>query len=96
MRAGGWVYIMANRYRGTIYIGVTRSLPHRTMQHRDGTGSKFTSRYGCDQLVFAENYNAIEEAIAREKQIKKWNRNWKIKLVEEQNPEWKDRFDELV
>ncbi|MDN3645220.1 GIY-YIG nuclease family protein [Pontixanthobacter aestiaquae] len=96
MSKGRWVYIVTNRYRGTIYIGVTGSLSQRTMQHRDGTGSKFAGKYGCDRLVFAEHCDSIDEAIAREKQIKKWNREWKIRLIEEQNPDWEDRFDHLI
>ena len=93
---GGHVYIMANRYRGTIYIGVTSSLPHRVLQHRSGSGSDFCAKYGCDQLVLAESFDSIDEAIQREKQLKKWNRDWKISLIEEQNPEWEDRFADLV
>ncbi|MEL7190061.1 MAG: GIY-YIG nuclease family protein [Pseudomonadota bacterium] len=93
---GGWLYIMANRYRGTMYIGVTASLPHRAMQHREAQGSGFAAKYGCAMLVYAERYNTIEEAILREKRMKKWNREWKIELIEKQNPEWEDRFDELI
>ncbi|ABC63527.1 GIY-YIG nuclease family protein [Erythrobacter litoralis] len=96
MKKGGHVYIMANRYRGTIYIGVTSSLPHRVLQHRTGAGSDFCAQYGCDQLVLAERFNSIDEAIQREKQLKKWNRDWKIRLIEEQNPDWEDRFADLV
>ncbi|QUL38543.1 GIY-YIG nuclease family protein [Erythrobacter sp. JK5] len=96
MTKGGWVYIMANRYRGTIYIGVTSSLPHRAMQHRNSEGSGFTARYGCAKLVYVEQYEAIADAIIREKRLKKWNREWKIRLIEEQNPNWEDRFIDLV
>ena len=96
MSKGGWVYIIANRYRGTIYIGVTSSLPHRSMQHRAGEGSEFATKYGCAMLVYAEHHDTIEDAIIREKRLKKWNRDWKIRLIEEQNPDWSDRFDDLV
>lgn len=96
MNKGGWVYILANRYRGTIYIGVTATLAQRTVQHRKGSGSTFARKYGCDRLVMAEFYPTIEDAIAREKQLKKWNRDWKIRLIEEQNPDWEDRYDDLV
>lgn len=96
MTNGGWVYIMANRYRGTMYIGVTSSLPHRAMQHRDHEGSKFAAKYGCARLVYAERFDRIEDAIIREKRLKKWNRDWKIQLIEEQNPDWEDRFEDIL
>ena len=96
MTKPGWVYIMANRYRGTIYIGVTSSLPHRVMQHRNREGSDFAARYGCDRLVYVGQYEDIKDAITREKQLKKWKRDWKVRLIEEQNPDWLDRFVDLV
>jgi putative endonuclease len=92
----GWVYIIANRYRGTTYIGVTSSLPHRMMQHREQTGSQFARRYKCVRLVYVEAHDQIAAAILRERQLKKWNRDWKIRLIEEQNPDWRDGFDELI
>lgn len=93
---GGWLYIMANRYRGTIYIGVTASLAERVNQHRTGTGSAFARKHGCDKIVLGEFYGDIGEAIGREKQLKKWNRDWKIRLIEEQNPQWEDRYADLA
>ena len=93
---GGWVYILANRYRGTIYIGVTSTIAQRIDQHRQGKGGKFTKEYGCGVLVHAEQYDRIEDAIAREKALKKWNRDWKIRLIEEHNPDWEDRYGDLV
>ncbi len=92
----GWVYIMTNRYRGTLYIGATSSLPHRAMQHRDKAGSAFAAKYGCVLLVYVEEHAEIAAAILRERQLKKWNRDWKIRLIEEQNPDWRDRFDDLI
>jgi putative endonuclease len=92
---GGWVYIVANRYRGTIYTGVTANLPERIARHRDGTGSKFAADYGCHRLVFAEWHDRIEDAIVREKRIKKWNRDWKIRLIEEANRDWEDLYERL-
>ena len=92
----GWVYIMANRYRGTIYVGVTSSLAHRITQHREGTGSGFCQREGLDRLVWAERLDSIEDAIAHEKRVKRWHRDWKIELVEKTNPEWEDLFDRLA
>ena len=93
---GGWVYLLANRYRGTIYIGVTANLAQRTWQHREGVGSRFAARYGASRLAYAEHYPTIEEAIAREKALKKWRREWKIELIERENPDWDDRYDELI
>ena len=92
---GGWVYIMADRYRGTIYIGVTSDIVARVWAHRDGRGSAFCARYGLTKLVYAEPAPTIEGAIAREKAIKKWNRAWKIELVEKANPEWDDLFEQI-
>ena len=86
---------MADRYRGTIYIGVTAQLPTRIHQHRTGDGSDFCKRYGLDRLIYAERHDDIRDAIAREKAMKKWNREWKIRLIEEQNPDWLDLFDTL-
>jgi putative endonuclease len=91
--AGGWVYILASRYRGTLYTGVTADLARRTWQHREGSGSGFARRYEVVRLVYAERQERIDEAIAREKAIKKWRREWKIELIEQANPEWNDLFD---
>jgi putative endonuclease len=93
--SGGWVYILASRYRGTLYIGVTADIARRAAQHREGTGSKFASKYGVDRLVLMELYESIEEAIVREKRLKKWNRDWKIRLIEESNPDWVDLWDTI-
>ncbi|APE28527.1 Excinuclease ABC, C subunit-like [Aurantiacibacter gangjinensis] len=87
---------MANRYRGTIHIGLTPDIARRVAQHRDGKGSAFIQRYGCKAIVHAERYDSIDDAITREKALKKWNRDWKIRLIEEQNPDWEDRYADLV
>jgi len=92
---GGWVYIMADRYRGTLYIGVTSNIAARTWAHRDARGSGFCARYGLRRLVYAEQAPTIEEAIAREKALKKWNRAWKIELIEKANPDWDDLFETI-
>lgn len=92
---GGWVYIMADRYRGTLYIGVTSDIAARVWAHRDGRGSKFCKRYGLTRLVYAEQAPTIEEAIAREKAMKKWNRAWKVTLIEQMNPDWLDLFERI-
>ncbi|UVO53154.1 GIY-YIG nuclease family protein [Sphingomonas sp. SUN039] len=90
-----WVYILANRYRGTTYIGVTRDIARRTWQHKTGTGSKFARRYDAYRLVYVEQTELVVDAIAREKALKKWNRDWKIELIEQANPNWEDLFDRL-
>ena len=92
---GGYVYIMADRYRGTIYTGGTANIAARTVKHREGRGGVFTSHYALTRLVYVEHHDDIEAAIAREKAVKKWNRAWKIRAIEEQNPEWNDLFDTL-
>ena len=85
---GGFTYIMANRAHGVLYIGVTADIAERVWLHRNGKGSKFCQRYGIDRLVLVEEFPTIEEAIKREKQLKKWERAWKIELIETANPEW--------
>ena len=92
---GGWTYIMTNRPRGVLYIGVTASLPERVWQHRNGTGSSFCKRYKLDRLVYAEEHASIQEAIAREKAMKAWKRDWKIELIEQTNPQWLDLWDSI-
>jgi putative endonuclease len=92
---GGWVYMMSNRYRGTIYTGVTADLAARVDQHKQGKGSKFTSEYGLTRLVYAETHDEIDNAILREKRIKKWNRAWKIELIESMNPDWVDLYGRI-
>ena len=89
------VYILASRRNGTLYIGVTNNLAVRIHQHRTGTGGVFTRRYRVSQLVWCERYEDVNEAIAREKQLKKWERRWKLKLIEDFNPRWSDLYDTL-
>lgn len=84
------VYILASGRAGTLYIGVTSNLPGRVHQHREGLIRGFTSRYGIRFLVWYEGHETMEAAILREKQIKKWNRAWKLVLIEERNPFWDD------
>jgi len=92
---GGWVYVMTDRYRGTLYIGVTSDIAARVWAHREGRGSNFCKRYGLTRLVYAEHAPTIEEAIAREKAMKKWHRAWKIALIETANPDWNDWFETI-
>jgi putative endonuclease len=86
---------MTDRYRGTLYIGVTSDIAARVWAHREGRGSEFCKRYGLTRLVHAEQAPTIDEAIAREKAMKKWHRAWKIELIERANPEWADLFETI-
>ena len=90
------VYILANRRQGTLYTGVTSNLAQRIFQHRDGMTPGFATRYGCNRLVFYEAYERMDEAIAREKQIKGGSRAKKIALIETSNPEWKDLYEKSL
>ena len=92
---GGYLYILTNRKRGALYTGVSADIAARMMQHKTGEGSKFCRDYGIDKLVYLEPAERIEDAIAREKAIKKWRRAWKIALIEKVNPDWRDLFFDL-
>ena len=87
-----WVYILASERNGTLYVGVTNDLSTRCFEHREGRGSVFTRKYGIRLLVHYEEFERIEEAIAREKKLKKWRRSWKVKLIERDNPQWRDLY----
>jgi putative endonuclease len=87
-----YVYLLASKKHGTLYLGVTNDIVRRLHEHRTKAVKGFTSRYGVDKLVWFEIYDDTETAIAREKELKKWRRDWKIRLIEEQNPEWNDLF----
>lgn len=89
------VYIMANRYRGTIYIGVTSDLYSRIVNHKNELTKGFTLKYGLKTLVWYEHHHAMENAIRREKQLKAWQRAWKIELIEKINPNWLDLHDTI-
>ena len=95
-KRGGWVYIMTNRYRGAMYVGVTSSLGHRVSQHREGSGSDYCARRGLVRLVWAERGDSIEDCIAHEKRLKRWHRQWKFDLVERGNPDWDDLSEHLA
>ena len=90
-----WVYILASRPNGTPYIGVTNSLPARLELHRSGRGSEFVKKYRVHLLVHVKAFASPQEAIAREKQLKNWRRDWKIQLIEKENPDWSDLSDLL-
>jgi putative endonuclease len=96
MERGGWVYFMTDEPNGTLYSGVTNNIARRAWEHREGVADGFTKRYGLKRLVYAERHEDIRIAIQREKNIKHWSRAWKVKLILEQNPEWKDLYDQLV
>jgi putative endonuclease len=85
-----YVYILASRMNGTLYVGVTNDLARRVEQHRAGEGGSFTQKHRVNILVFAESFDEIDEAIAMEKRLKKWRRAWKIQLIERSNPAWQN------
>ena|SRR5688500_16852995 len=85
-----WVYILASRKHGTLYVGMTNSLGNRMEQHRLGRGSEFVKRHNINRLVYVEPYNRPLDAIQREKQLKRWKRDWKIELIERDNLDWND------
>jgi putative endonuclease len=86
------VYMLASGRHGTLYIGVTNDLARRMSEHQAKTMPGFTVQYDVTRLVWYEDYERIDEAIAREKSLKKWRRDWKIRLIEEMNPEWEDLY----
>lgn len=90
-----YVYIMASAPGGTLYIGVTNDLIRRVREHKDGAADGFTKKYDVTRLMYYEITTDIESAIAREKQLKHWNREWKINLIVKSNPDWKDLYDDI-
>jgi putative endonuclease len=91
-----YVYLLASRRHGTLYLGVTSDLARRVYEHKTKAVAGFSARYGVDRVVWFEVYDDALTAIAREKAVKKWRRDWKIRLIEEQNPEWVDLFPGIV
>ena len=90
-----YVYILTNKKHGTLYIGVTSDLAKRVWEHKNKVAQGFTQKYGLDKLVHYEVFDDPENAILREKRLKKWNRGWKIELIEKANPEWRDLYDSI-
>ena len=90
-----YVYLLASRKNGTLYLGVTRDLVRRTYQHKMKLTPGFTARYGVNRLVWYEVFDDPTNAIVREKELKKWRRDWKIRLIEDMNSEWRDLYDEI-
>jgi putative endonuclease len=93
---GFWVYILANRRGGTLYVGVTNDLVRRAFEHREGLIPGFTKRYGIKMLVYYERHDTAAAAIQREKNIKHWPREWKIDPILSMNPDWRDLYDEIA
>jgi len=91
-----FVYILTNKYNGTLYIGVTNDLIKRIWQHKNKVVDGFTKKFDISRLVYFEECQSINEAIKREKQVKKWNRQWKINLIEKHNPLWDDLYEEIL
>ena len=91
-----YVYLLASRRNGTLYIGMTDDLPKRMWMHRTGALPGFTKQYGVKMLVWHEQHETRESAFARERQFKKWNRAWKIRLIEQTNPAWRDLYDDIL
>ena len=96
MARPGYAYIMASRRNGTLYLGVTSNLVQRAYQHRNGLIEGFSKRYGCRTLVWYEAHDDIQDARARELQMKKWKRAWKLVAIEGMNPEWRDLFEDIA
>ncbi|ROU06090.1 GIY-YIG nuclease family protein [Lysobacter enzymogenes] len=90
------VYLLASAKRGTLYIGVTSNLIQRVWQHREHLTSGFSDRYDVTRLVWYQLHDTMESAIVREKQLKKWNREWKIRMIEETNPDWRDLWQDIA
>ncbi|MBU8932697.1 MAG: GIY-YIG nuclease family protein [candidate division Zixibacteria bacterium] len=91
-----FVYIMASKRNGTLYIGVSSDLIRRVYEHKNNVADGFTRKHGVHRLVYYEIHQDVHEAITREKQLKKWNRRWKLKLIEKENPGWEDLIDSLI
>jgi putative endonuclease len=90
------VYIMASKHNGALYLGVTSNLPQRAHQHREGQIEGFSQKYSCKLLVWFEGYEEISAAITREKELKKWRRDWKLELIEKSNPQWRDLYEDFI
>ena len=92
---GAWLYILANKPGGTLYVGVTNDLIRRVFEHREGSVEGFTKRHNLKMLVYYEQHETVPLAIQREKNIKHWSREWKIDLIVSLNPEWRDLYVEI-
>ena len=95
-RKNFFIYILTNKRNGTLYIGITNDLKRRVYEHKNGLVEGFTKKYRLKNLIYYEILNTAESAIRREKQLKKWKRMWKLRVIEEKNPDWKDLYEELL
>jgi len=91
-----YVYILASKRNGTLYVGMTEDIAKRVVRHRGRKANQFTAKYDVLKLVYYEKHKSLEEAVKREKQLKKWRRQWKLKLIEKHNSEWQDLFGEVI
>jgi len=91
-----YVYMLASQYNGTLYLGMTSDLVRRVWEHKNDLAEGFTKKYGVHTLVWYQGPGDFDSIVKREKQLKKWNRLWKIRLIEQDNPEWKDLYDCLI
>lgn len=91
-----FVYIIASKRNGTLYTGITNDLSRRVWEHRNGYVSGFTKKYGVKTLVWFEHHTDVNAAVSREKRIKRWRRQWKVRLIEEMNPNWNDLYEEVL
>ncbi len=91
-----YIYIVASRRNGTLYVGVTSDLIKRIWQHKNKTIKGFTTKYGVEKLVYFEQCGDIDVAIRREKRLKEWPRKWKLNLIEQNNPKWVDLYDDII
>jgi putative endonuclease len=96
MKKSYYVYIICSKRNGTLYIGVTNDLIRRITEHKNGEVAGFSKKYDVHQLVYFEETSDVTAAITREKQLKKWKRAWKLKLIEQTNPDWKDLFQDII
>jgi putative endonuclease len=96
MELRGYVYIMASRRNGTLYLGATSDLPRRAWEHRNAAVDGFTKKYGCAMLVWYQAFDSLDAARVREKQMKEWKRLWKLRAIETLNPDWSDLYDRIA
>ena len=91
-----YVYILASKRNGTLYVGMTDDIAKRVVRHKSRRANQFAAKYDVDKLVYYEKHRSLEEALKREKQVKKWRRQWKMRMIEKQNPAWEDLFSEVI
>ncbi len=91
-----YIYILASKRNGTLYIGITNDIVKRIWEHKEKLVQGFTKKYDVDILVYFEQFTDVKDALKREKALKKWNRRWKLELIEEKNPNWNDLYNDLI